>query len=597
MIKKQHIAALLLAVAAFLLYLPSANFGFINFDEHTVLLGQPQLYNEKSFLSSLNHILFKSFPREEPLILRDITWAADSYIYGFENPFGYHFGNVIFNSLNILLLFIFLYLTTGRFPIAFAVSALFAALPVHAEPVCWIMGRKDVLVTFFMLLGLIVQTLYLQTSDSRKKRIFYLAGILIVAAALLSKINELTFFVVLIAQQFFYPYLNGSYAPDAPINIKIFLNILLRFLPHLLISLMIYFWYKGILSEWGVLDRGVDSSSWNHLKNLLLFIPLVMGISFRLILIPSGHSVFYEFPSIHKPLTQSEIALSILILISIIAITIFWFIRRKDLFFYWLVFFLLMIPYMNIVYIGIWVANRYVYFSSFCILVILAEAAKYLADRNAYLKKAIMLAGVAYLCLNMVQTWRYEQVWKNDSDLWQYEANLPSPSLMAMSSLANSYIAAAEKTVDTAKKKELYTQADIWLEKGFEQFQRSGQRETTPHLFRLYYLKGLLTQLRGENDDTQMRYYKKAYELKPNIKENVRKMAEIHYRRAIASDDANVRKDEAAMSLRYFKKYIVLIRKEFHTDKSLIGILQSYEDNFPFLNNEISAFRKEISEP
>lgn len=587
MIKKQHIAALVLAVAAFLLYLPSVNFGFINFDEHTVLLGQPQLYDEKSFLSSLNHILFKSFPREEPLILRDITWAADSYIYGFENPFGYHFGNIIFNSLNILLLFVFLHLTTGRFPMSFAVSALFAALPVHAEPVCWVMGRKDVLVTFFMLSGLIAQTLYLQTSDSRKKRIFYLLGILIVAAALLSKINALTFFAVLIAHQFFYPYLSSSYAPDAPINLKRFLNILPRFLPHLLISLMIYFWYKGILSEWGVLDRGVDSSSPNHLKNLLLFIPLVMGIGFRLILIPSEHSVFYEFPSIHKPLNQFEIAFSVLILISIIAITIFLFVRRKDLFFYWLAFFILMIPYMNIIYIGIWVANRYVYFSSFCILVILAETAGYLMYRYHRLKNVIIFSGIVYLCLNMVQTWQYEQVWENDSDLWQYEANLPSPSLMAMSSLANSYIIAAEKTVDTAKKKELYTQADIWLEKGFEQFQHSGQKETAPHLFRLYYLKGLLAQLRGENDDVQMRYYKKAYELKPDIKENVRKMAEIHYRRAVASDDADVRKNEAAMSLTYFKKYIVLMKKELQTDKSVAGILQLYRKHFPFLEKEI----------
>jgi len=599
MTKKQGIAILGLAVAAFFLYLPSANFDFINFDEHTVLLAHPQLYDETSFLSSLNHILFKSFPREEPLILRDITWAADSYFYGFENPFGYHLGNIILNTFNVLLLFVFLNLTTGRFLMSFAVSAFFAALPVHVEPVCWVMGRKDVLVTFFMFLGLIVQTLYLQASDSRKRRIFYLTGILIVSAALLSKINAVTFFAVLMAHQVFYPYIHGDYPPNHPIRLRsIFSDILPRFLPHLVITLMIYFWYKGIISQWGVLDRGVDNGSFNHLKTLLLFIPLVMGISFKLILIPFGYSILYEFPSIHEPLSRFDIAYSVLIGISIIVITIFLFIKRKDLLFYWLAFFLLMIPYMNIIYIGIWVANRYIYFSSFCILVILAETAKYLIHQNLLMKKVIIFAATAYLCLNIVQTWRYEQVWKSDSEIWKYEVSLQSPSLMAISSMANSYIIAAKKTVDTQEKKELYIQADILLEKGFEQFKNSGRLQTTPYLFRLYYLKGLMTPflIQGEHYEAQMAYYAKAYELKPDNKDIVRKMAEMYYRRAVASDNADDKRHDAEISVSFFKKYITLMQKEFQTDPSILPILRSYETHFPFLTDNIAALRREISE-
>src|SRR5437016_3705064 len=47
----------------------------------------------------------------------------------------------------------------------------------------------------------------------------------------------------------------------------------------------------------------------------------------------------------------------------------FWlFLRRKDLFFYYAVFFVLMVPYINLRFLGIWLADRYLYFSGFCLL-------------------------------------------------------------------------------------------------------------------------------------------------------------------------------------------------------------------------------------
>ena len=98
----------------FMLYFSSSQFKFVNVDDYSVLLSHPNLYNENSFYSSLKEIFFNYFPREEPLIFRDITWAIDSYLCGFKNPIGYHLGNVFINSLNVALLFVFLALTTNR---------------------------------------------------------------------------------------------------------------------------------------------------------------------------------------------------------------------------------------------------------------------------------------------------------------------------------------------------------------------------------------------------------------------------------------------------------------------------------------------------
>jgi hypothetical protein len=47
------ITAIILALLSFLLYAPTLHFGFINFDDHTVLLDHPELYDETSLVNSL----------------------------------------------------------------------------------------------------------------------------------------------------------------------------------------------------------------------------------------------------------------------------------------------------------------------------------------------------------------------------------------------------------------------------------------------------------------------------------------------------------------------------------------------------------------
>ena len=57
------------------LFAKSIGFGFTSLDTETVLLAHPRLYDETSLLSAAREILVGYFPREEPLLLRDLTWA------------------------------------------------------------------------------------------------------------------------------------------------------------------------------------------------------------------------------------------------------------------------------------------------------------------------------------------------------------------------------------------------------------------------------------------------------------------------------------------------------------------------------------------
>jgi len=73
-----------------ILYGASLGFGFIGYDENTVLLGHPNLYNQSSLLDGVHEILVGYFPREEPLLVRDLSWLLDARLFGFTNPVGYH---------------------------------------------------------------------------------------------------------------------------------------------------------------------------------------------------------------------------------------------------------------------------------------------------------------------------------------------------------------------------------------------------------------------------------------------------------------------------------------------------------------------------
>ena len=195
--RRLALACLALGGVSLGLYARAVFFDFVSFDDPSVLLAHPNLYDERSLLASLREIFLDYFPREEPLLLRDVTWALDARLFGFENPLGYHLGNVVLNALNAPLLLLFLHHATRRFDFALVVSGLFVLLPVHVEPVCWVMGRKELLVSFWMLLGLLAQSHELRARDPRRRRSLYALTLLCTGLALLSKMSAVVFFLVL----------------------------------------------------------------------------------------------------------------------------------------------------------------------------------------------------------------------------------------------------------------------------------------------------------------------------------------------------------------------------------------------------------------
>ena len=92
-----------------------------------------------------------------PLIV--ISYLLTHTFFG-GKPFWFHFGNVLFHSANVLLVFLickylltFFYRQNGFNTAAFFCGLFFAVHPIHVEVVAGIVGRSELLAGFFCILA------------------------------------------------------------------------------------------------------------------------------------------------------------------------------------------------------------------------------------------------------------------------------------------------------------------------------------------------------------------------------------------------------------------------------------------------------------
>jgi len=114
------------------------------------------------------------------------------------NPEIYHAVNLFLHLMNVLLVFWFIYLLSGKkLEVAAIVSLFFGIHPMHVESVAWIAELKDVLYSFFFLGGLIAYCKFV--SDAGNKRGFlYIIVLFLFILSCLSKPAAVVFPVVLL---------------------------------------------------------------------------------------------------------------------------------------------------------------------------------------------------------------------------------------------------------------------------------------------------------------------------------------------------------------------------------------------------------------
>ncbi|MDZ7374292.1 MAG: hypothetical protein ONB23_10025 [candidate division KSB1 bacterium] len=121
--------------------------------------------------------------------LEVLSHVVDGLVWK-DRVWGRHVTNVALHAGCAILVFLLVSLLSSDYRVALFSSLLFSAHPAHADAVCWISGRTDVIGTFFVLMSL-----YLYLLSARSNWIFYPLSLLAFAVALLSK--EISFVVPL----------------------------------------------------------------------------------------------------------------------------------------------------------------------------------------------------------------------------------------------------------------------------------------------------------------------------------------------------------------------------------------------------------------
>lgn len=168
-----------------IVYLPSARFDFVDFDDPHYVTG-----NEFVNTGLRWENVVRAFSGAHSSNWHPVTWIShmlDCEWFGLK-PGAHHVVNFLLHGGNAAVLFLLLHLMTGAMWRSAFVAALFALHPLHVESVAWISERKDVLSTFFGLISAWFYVRYVvRKAHGAKAGIPYVLSLLLFALGLMSK--------------------------------------------------------------------------------------------------------------------------------------------------------------------------------------------------------------------------------------------------------------------------------------------------------------------------------------------------------------------------------------------------------------------------
>lgn len=165
------ICAALMAIT-WVAFLPSLECGITNWDDGTYIEENTLLRGDLSWEHVKQIWSTNYFMNYHPLTIYSL---ARDFQKGGLDPEPYHRTNMIFHVLNVLLVFIFVYLLSGKkVEIAIVTALFFGIHPMHVESVTWISERKDVLYTFFFLASFIAYLFYIKSTSKVKTGLLYI---------------------------------------------------------------------------------------------------------------------------------------------------------------------------------------------------------------------------------------------------------------------------------------------------------------------------------------------------------------------------------------------------------------------------------------
>ncbi len=349
------------------------------------------------------------------------TFWIEHKLWGF-SPKGYHIVNILIHFANTTLL----YYSLRRLsvPGTWFAAAIFAVHPLHAEPVAWIMARKDSLSTLFCLASL---ALWLRYRDSQNL-IDYAGSLLLFVAAMLCKPVVVVFPATMIIIQWW---------EDGNISQAFLLRVAPFFLLGFAIAIADMLFYQKIQPvsfDHSIIERVLIASQsfWFYVSKLFW---------------PTELAVIYP----HWDVSVTDPLDWLYFIAVVVLVATVWLLRHRlgrgplacALFFG-----IMLLPVLGFIDYGYmtysFVADRYQYLASTGVIVLFASAFWYFGSVGIQrlVKKVVCLALLAFLG---VAAWNHTSIFKDEITFFKHVISINPQAHTAHLNLAHALLYSGEK--------------------------------------------------------------------------------------------------------------------------------------------------------
>ncbi|MEW6203076.1 MAG: tetratricopeptide repeat protein [bacterium] len=440
--KLQILCAFVVALSAMLIFSNAMNNGFVWDDDETLpfAAGIERVPSWRQIFLSPVDRLYRP--------LRTLSLIADYYAGG-GGASAYHLTNILLHSSNSVLVFMLVIQLSSSIHIALFSSLLFAVHPLHVETVSWISGgRADLLSCFFGLLAIVFYMLVREKVFSRKdakhaKKILYMFSLISFCLALLSKENAAVIPVLLLCLTPFQKM--DRFIRKSAITIVPFF-----------IVLVLYVWLRtSAIAE----TQQMFGYHGGSLRTTLITMSTVVVSYITDALMPVRLCPLYTVK------IQQGFSISVILAVAlIIALTmaIFTALFRGKLWGFGIAWFVICIlPVSNIIPINALKADRFMYFPSIGIFIIIScflhrvlLGTNGVRENKPAYATAFFALTAACVILLAALTVRTIPIWKNNYSLWTHTTHCAPDSWIAFNNLGTeSYSRGDSNGAITALKK------------------------------------------------------------------------------------------------------------------------------------------------
>ena len=441
-----------------------------------------------------------------PILLLSFVF---NYVFGAENPFGYHLLSNGIHIVNGVLIFVLLAKFLSQ-RASFIAALLFLIHPAQTEAVTYISGRGDPMSVFFMLLAL---AFYLKSRSDlnlpkggpwdlveifKTRNIFLGLSFISMILAILSRETAIlfplllmTFYISFLPREKFIEALKKSFIIS---------------IPFWIVSIIYFFLRLTVFNFQNTLNFFKQSTPYSENLSFRLF---TFGSAlieyFRILFVPTGlhmeRSLLVNTSFFQWPVWFGAILVFIVLYVVFINLRTFKLLNSRVLFFSWAWFFVALAPVSGIIPINAIIYEHWLYLP----IIGFATLAGFYIDKfldflkikkTGYLLLVVSL--VIYFSFFAVQSIKRNILWGNPIEFYEDILRYNSSSVRILTNLGNLY----SKRGDLAKAEKLFIQA---VESPHENI------FAEPHynLANLYRDRGKIDEAIGE--------YKKAIETDPSF--------------------------------------------------------------------------------